>query len=88
MFQLKLCVSIIASFFVLLKCGFVATNISVILSFDVSSLKSANIDYEDKFWIDKFLVLVDIQITDVSDNYSYIIYNVMLYFIIYAIYNI
>ena len=53
--------------------GFVATNISVILSFDVSSLKSANIDYEDTFWIDKFLFLVDNQITDVSNDYSYII---------------
>ena len=46
--------------------GFVAPNVSVIISFDVLSLESANIDYEDTFWIDKFLVLVDNQITEVS----------------------
>lgn len=46
--------------------GFVAPNVSVIISFDVLSLERANIDYEDTFWIDKFLVLVDNQITEVS----------------------
>ena len=46
--------------------GFVAPTVSVIISFSVLSFESANIDYEDTFWIDKFLVLVDNQITEVS----------------------
>ena len=67
MFLLKLCVSDIASSLLYyLSVGFVATNISVVISFNVSTLKSANIDYEDTFWIDMFLVVVDTQITKVS----------------------
>ena len=45
---------------------FVATNVSVIISFNVSTLKSANIDYGDAIWIDQFVVVVDNQITNVS----------------------
>lgn len=67
MFLLKLCVSgITSSLLYYLIVGFVATNISVILSFNVSTLKSANIDYENTFWIDTFLDLVDNQISTVS----------------------
>lgn len=67
MFLLKLCVSgITSSLLYYLIVSFVATNISVILSFNVSTLKSANIDYENTFWIDTFLDLVDNQISTVS----------------------
>ena len=38
----------------------------MIISFSLSSLNSTNVDYESTFWMDKFVVLIDNQITNVS----------------------
>ena len=37
----------------------------MIISFSLSSLNSTNVDYESTFWMDKFVVLIDNQITNV-----------------------
>ena len=42
------------------------TNVSVILSFDISMLISKHANYESSLWREIFISLVDNQITDVS----------------------
>ena len=66
MFILKLCVSITTGFLHCNHCSFLVTNASVVISFNLSNLKSTNIDYESTFWMDKFVILIDNQITNVS----------------------
>ena len=44
---------------------FLVTNASVIISFSLSSLNSTNVNYESTFWMDKLVVIIDNQITNV-----------------------
>ena len=49
---------------------YLATNASVILSFDISMLISKQVDYDSTLWREIFVSLVDDQITTVSFTFK------------------